>query len=68
MATSTLLLVGLIGHFCISVSVVLYVNTHKGNNPANENAKSENTASWALGVITNLAIGIILLLVEKFII
>ena len=53
----------------ILVFMMLYVSTHHEDNSAKEKAKSENAImSWALGAFTNLAIGIILLLVEYYVI
>lgn len=57
---------------CINILILGIISTisiHPKWKWPKEKAKPENAImSWALGAFTNLAIGIILLLVEKFII
>lgn len=62
------MIVGLAGNLTTSLFLIIYVRTYMKSIPVKEKAKSENTAkSWALGALTNLAIGIVLLIIEKII-
>lgn len=57
----------LIVQIVIFILVMLYVKPYQKSIQIKEKAKFEDAAkSWALGAFTNLAIGIILLLVEKY--
>lgn len=68
MFVSVLMIACLIGHIGIAVLVMLYVKVHQKDILGIEKAKLVNTAkNWALGVLTNLAAGLILLLIEKLI-
>lgn len=68
MIVSVLMIACLIGHIGIAVLVMLYVKVNQKGIPGIEKAKLVNTAkNWTLGVLTNLAAGLLLLLFEKLI-
>lgn len=68
MIVSIMMIACLIGHIGIAVLVVLYVKVHQKDILNIEKAKLVNTAkNWTLGVLTNLAAGLLLLLIEKLI-
>lgn len=68
MSVGMWMIVSLAGNLATSLFLIIYVRSYMKSIPVKEKAKSENTAkSWVLGALTNLAIGIVLLILEKVI-